>query len=44
STGVFLLWKRKAMEQKSKQEVELSEVAELPTLRAIPNSDRSKTG
>jgi uncharacterized protein involved in exopolysaccharide biosynthesis len=44
SAGVFLLWKRKAMEQKSKQEVELSEVAELPTLRAIPNSDRSKTG
>jgi uncharacterized protein involved in exopolysaccharide biosynthesis len=44
TTGVFLLWKRKSMGQKSKQEVELSEVAELPTLRAIPNSDRSKTG
>ena len=44
STGVFLLWKRQSMGQKPKQEVELSEVAELPTLRAIPNSDRSKTG
>jgi uncharacterized protein involved in exopolysaccharide biosynthesis len=44
TTGVFLLWKRKSMGQKSKQEVELSDVAELPTLRAIPNSDRSKTG
>ncbi len=44
STGVFLLWKRKAMTQKRKQELEIAEVSELPTLRAIPNSDRSKTG
>jgi len=44
SIGIFLLWKRKSMEQKPKQEVELAEVTELPTLRAIPNSDRSKTG
>ena len=44
SAGAFLLWKRKSMAQKRKQEVELAEVTELPTLRAIPNSDRSKTG
>jgi len=44
STGIFLLWKRRAMGQKPKQEVELAEVTELPTLRAIPNSDCSKTG
>lgn len=44
SAGTFLLWKRKSMAQKRTQEVELAEVTELPTLRAIPNSDRSKTG
>jgi uncharacterized protein involved in exopolysaccharide biosynthesis len=41
STGVFLLWKRKAIAAKRKQEIEMAEVAELPTLRAIPHSDRA---
>ena len=44
STGIFLLWKRQTKSQQLKQEVEIAEVTELPTLRAIPNSDRSKTG
>jgi len=38
------LWKRQTKSQQLKQEVEIAEVTELPTLRAIPNSDRSKTG
>lgn len=49
SIGTFLLWKRKLMILKRNKEFEYgeidhSEVKELPTLRAIPNSDRSKMG
>lgn len=41
SSGTLLLWKRQQMDAKRRRDVELAEV---PNLRALPSSDRSKTG
>ncbi len=49
SIGIFLLWKRKSMILNRNNgleygEIDHSDVKELPNLRAVPKSDRSKMG
>ncbi|MBD2188644.1 GumC family protein [Pseudanabaena mucicola] len=44
SVGAFLLWKRQSKNQGVKVSGDRNDIAEVTTLRAIPSSDRSKTG